>query len=199
MRTWTRPNALLAVILIQASLASAFRAGISGPLRSTGVARAVHTVLRGGAAAYHQRHFGDSAEAAMVASSAGARGARLHEPATREAYGANLAQYLVDLNDSRSVFDFCGGMMFQLCLTDALRTHLSNVAGGGGGGQPVVCDATTNRMAKMTDYEKSAFADNMQLFHGREIRKVPTAEGGMGFVLQLSLAGGGDPEGWTGR
>jgi hypothetical protein len=90
-------------------------------------------------------------------------------------------------------------MMFQLCLTDALRTHLSNVAGGGGGGQPVVCDATTNRMAKMTDYEKSAFADNMQLFHGREIRKVPTAEGGMGFVLQLSLAGGGDPEGWTGR
>ena len=134
----------------------------------------------------------------MVASSAGARGARLHEPATREAYGANLAQYLVDLHDTRSVFDFCGGMMFQLCLTDALRTHLSNVAGSGGGGQPVVCDATTNRMAKMAGYEKSAFADNMKLFHGREIRKVPTAEGGMGFVLQLSLAGGGDPEGWTG-
>ena len=32
----------------------------------------------------------------------------LYEPATRDAYKGNLAQYLVDLHDARSTFDFCG-------------------------------------------------------------------------------------------
>ena len=123
----------------------------------------------------------------------------LHEPETRVArYGDNMAQYLLDLHESCAVFDFCGGMMFQLVLTDKLRQHLQTVAFSGDG-QPVVCDEAAARMSDMAGYEKSAFADNRRLFHGREIRAVPTAGGGMGFVLQLSYAGTPeDPEGWTG-
>ena len=45
-------------------------------------------------------------------------------------------------------------------------------------------------------YSQDAHADNVKVFHGREIRQVPNAAGGMGFVLQLSMAEG-DPEGWT--
>ena len=45
-------------------------------------------------------------------------------------------------------------------------------------------------------YSQDANADNVQIFHGREIRQVPHAAGGMGFVLQLSMAKD-DPEGWT--
>ena len=37
-------------------------------------------------------------------------------------------------------------------------------------------------------YSQDANADNVQIFHGREIRQVPHAAGGMGFVLQLSMA-----------
>ncbi len=123
---------------------------------------------------------------------------RLHEPATRDEYGGNLAQYLVDLHDARSTFDFCGGMMFQLVLSDKLRSHLSGVADGGAADarQPTLFDAATNRMARMPGYRTDAQADNVKVFHGREVRSVPTAEGGMGFVLHLSLAGE-DPEGWT--
>jgi hypothetical protein len=40
---------------------------------------------------------------------------------------ANVAQYLVELHDTKSVFDFCGGMMFQLVLTDKLREQLISV------------------------------------------------------------------------
>ena len=35
----------------------------------------------------------------------------------------------------------------------------------------------------------------MKIFHGREVRQVKNAEGGMGMVLQLSLAKDLDPEG----
>lgn len=124
--------------------------------------------------------------------------AQLHEPSTREAYEGNVAKYLVDLHDSKSTFDFCGGMMFQLMLSDKLRSHLAHVAESGGEGakQPVVFDATKPRMANMPGYSKSADADNMQLFHGREVRQVPDAAGGMGFVLQLSHTDD-DLEGWT--
>lgn len=135
----------------------------------------------------------------MVAKNA--QGSDLHDPATRVTrYGDNMAQYLLDLHESRAVFDFCGGMMFQLVLTDKLRKHLQTVAGSGES-QPVVFDADTLRMSNMGGYEKSAFADNRRLFHGREVRQVPQAEGGMGFVLQLSFAGPDedkDAEGWTG-
>ena len=38
----------------------------------------------------------------------------LVSPSKRDAhYDGNVAQYLCDLHDSKSTFDFCGGMMFQ--------------------------------------------------------------------------------------
>ncbi|CAE8673322.1 unnamed protein product [Polarella glacialis] len=124
---------------------------------------------------------------------------QLYNPAARDAhYSGNMAQYLVDLHDSKAAFDFCGGMMFQLVLSEKLRAHLGLVAQGGGGDgqQPVVFDAAKPRMAQIPDYRQTNEADNVRLFHGREVRKVPTAAGGMGFVLQLTFAGE-DPEGWT--
>lgn len=129
------------------------------------------------------------------------------EPSQREeTYGSNLAQYLVDLHDAQSTFDFCGGMMFQLVLSHRLREHLlRNVAAqtttaGAEQQQPVLFDASQSRMHQIPGYEPSAAADSVRTFHGREIRQVRDAAGGMGMVLQLSLAGSGvddDPEGWT--
>ncbi len=75
-------------------------------------------------------------------------------------------------------------------------------------------------MTKMQGYNRCAAADNVSIFHGREIRqvtrvlvcfdvlscnfatfmtlcKVASAAGGMGFVLHLSLANGTDSEGWS--
>lgn len=124
--------------------------------------------------------------------------AHLHVPKQRDArYGKplNAAQYLVDLHDAKAAFDFCGGMMFQLVLSEKLREYLMEVAEGGGE-QPVVFDASNTRMARLPGYTKDASADSIHIFHGREIRQVPHATGGMGFVLQLSFPEG-DPEGWT--
>lgn len=39
-------------------------------------------------------------------------------------FTGNVAQYLVDLHDSKAAFDFCGGMLFQLRLSDMLRADL---------------------------------------------------------------------------
>jgi len=118
-----------------------------------------------------------------------------------EMYRGNVAQYLVDLHDARGTFDFCGGMMFQLVLSDKLRAHLAEVAEGGGvednDKQPAIQDASTRRMAQMAGHERSAAADNIALFHGREVRQVDDAAGGMGMALHLSLANSNDPEGWT--
>jgi hypothetical protein len=117
----------------------------------------------------------------------------LVEPTQRDAhYQGNVAQYLLDLDEAKATFDFCGGLMFQLELTDKLKEHLHNTQQ-----QPVIFDSSKFRMHNVPDYEQSAFADNVHIFHGREIRKAPHASGGMGLVLQLSLAGGDDPEGWT--
>lgn len=122
----------------------------------------------------------------------------LYEPAERDAhYKGNFAQYVVDLHDSKATFDFCGGMLFQLCLSDALREHLANAATGNGGDQPVVFDKSKTRMASIPNYGRSEAADNINIFHGREVRQVPDAAGGMNFVLHLSLANGNDPEGWS--
>ena len=41
-------------------------------------------------------------------------------------------------------------------------------------------------MSQVPGYDKSNFADDATFFHGREVRKVPNAAGGMNFVLQLS-------------
>ena len=76
-------------------------------------------------------------------------------------------------------------MMFQLVLSDKLRSHLADVAkSDAAGSQPVVYDAKTNRMAKMPGYTKNASADNIHIFHGREVRQVPSAAGGFGFGLE---------------
>jgi len=87
--------------------------------------------------------------------------------------------------------------MFQLVLTEKLRDDLARVATTQRDDrQPIVFDRSMNMMAKTPNYSKSANADNIKIFHGREIRQVPGAVGGMGFVLQLSSADD-DPEGWT--
>lgn len=123
----------------------------------------------------------------------------LYEPATREqTYGTDLAKYMVDLHDSRATFDFCGGMMFQLVLSDTLRSHLASVAESGNSDkQPVVFDAGKRRMNQIEGYGRAADADNIRVFHGREVRQIPDAAGGMGFAIHLSMAGEDDPEGWT--
>lgn len=125
----------------------------------------------------------------------------LVDPAKRNAYYGkplNVAQYLVDLHDSQQVFNFCGCLLFQLCLSAKLRAHLGKVAEQGVESplQPRVFDASKNRMCRIAGYAKSAGADNVEIFHGREIRSAGAAKGGQGCVLHLSLAQE-DPEGWT--
>jgi hypothetical protein len=102
---------------------------------------------------------------------------------------SNMAQRIVKLHDKKAVFDFCGGMMFQLVLSDKLRADLSS-----GKLQPVIYDK--DRMSKIPNYIQSSMADDMNIFYGREVRKVPNANGGMGFVLQLTSAKD-DPESWS--
>lgn len=117
----------------------------------------------------------------------------LVEPSKRdEKYSGNIAQYLVDLHDNKATFDFCGGLMFQLVLSEKLRDYLLATEK-----QPIVSDASKPRMHQLDNYSQNDAADNIQIFHGREIRSVPDAAGGMGFVLQLSLANEKDPQGWT--
>jgi len=128
---------------------------------------------------------------------AGPAAQSLYDPAGRmDEYKGNIAKYLVDLHDAKGTFDFCGGMMFQMVLSEKLRTELAAVAGDEAGRQPVVHEANTKRMAMMSDYSKSAAADNVHIFHGREVRKVPDAAGGMNFVIHLSHTDD-DPEGWS--
>lgn len=136
----------------------------------------------------------------------------LYNPETRDSrYGSgsssdlNVAQYLVDLHDAKATLNFCGGMMFQLVLSDQLRSYLTEVAETSSQKnlqQIEVYESSKARMFQIPEYEKSANADNVRIFHGREIRKATDAAGGMGMVLQLSLAdmngdGKMDPEGWT--
>ena len=134
----------------------------------------------------------------MTASSTNTQSkSQLFVPTERdEIYGTNIAQYLLDLNDNGATFDFCGGMMFQLQLTDKLRSHLASVASSSSTTskhqQPIIHSSSMSLMNRIPNYEKSAFADNISIFHGRELRKVDNANGGMGFVLQLSYA---DPSG----
>lgn len=105
---------------------------------------------------------------------------------------------MVDLHDSRGTFDFCGGMMFQLVLSDKLRARLAAVGASGAADkqQPVVFDARTARMQSTPRYSQCADADNVEVFHGREVRQVQGAAGGMGFAIHLSDTDA-DPEGWA--
>ena len=130
---------------------------------------------------------------AAAATSAEMTDVALENPTCRDRdYADNAARYLVDLHEKKAVFDFCGGMMFQLVLTDALVEKLK----GPDAPKVVIHDAATRRMAQVPGYDKSNFADDATFFHGREVRKVPNAAGGMNFVLQLS-ASGEDKDGWV--
>ncbi|EED91018.1 predicted protein [Thalassiosira pseudonana CCMP1335] len=134
----------------------------------------------------------------------------LYVPSKRdEYYQGNVARYLLDLNEEKATFDFCGGMMFQLVLTDKLKSHLQKVSTSQPD-RPIMHPASQPLMNRIPDYYKSSYADNIGLFHGREIRRVPNANGGMGFVLQLSYADpttfsnkesndgkAVDPQGWS--
>ena len=145
--------------------------------------------------------FGRSGIHRIQAVDSGVMSNQLYDPSARDAtYGtgdeANLAKYLVDLHDQKATFDFCGGMMFQLILSDKLRAHLAEVAHVGGEGAPVAFDPSKRRMCDVAGYRQSADADNVRFFHGREVRKVPHASGGMGFAIHLS-SHVDDPEGWT--
>ena len=145
--------------------------------------RAFQAPTLGVAAPLAQRAAAASAEMTDVA---------LENPTCRDRdYADNAAQYLVDLHEKRSVFDFCGGMMFQLVLTDALVEKLK----GPDAPKVVIHDASMRRMAQVPGYDKSNFADDATFFHGREVRKVPNAAGGMNFVLQLSAVD--DEDGWV--
>lgn len=87
------------------------------------------------------------------------------------------------------------GMMFQLVLSDKLKSHLLTVVSSNNNNndqQPIIHPASQQLMSRIPNYQKSSYADNISIFHGRELRKIPTANGGMGFVLQLSYA---DPSG----
>ena len=136
---------------------------------------------------------------AAAATSAEMTDVALENPTCRDRdYADNAARYLVDLHEKKAVFDFCGGMMFQLALSPKLRSHLETVAKGDGK-QPVIYDASKPRMAQIPGYSKDASADMVSVFHGREVRQVADAAGGMGMVLQLSHTDDDDPEGWTGE
>ena len=128
---------------------------------------------------------------------------QLYNPDHRdEKYGTvtsmNVAQYLIDMHDNKGTYNFCGGMLFQLVLSDRLRAYLGDVASGiTQVPQPVVFDSSKRRMYQIPEYNQSAKADNVSVFHGREVRKVPGATGGRGFVIHLTMADSNDPEGWT--
>lgn len=139
-----------------------------------------------------------------VASSAVIDAEQLYNPDRRdEKYGAepssmNVAQYLVDMHDNKGTYNFCGGMLFQIVLSDRLREYLGDVACGNVEvDQPVVYDDSKRRMFQVPNYSQTEKADNIRIFHGREVRKVPWAKGGRGFLIHLTMADGNDPEGWT--
>lgn len=134
-----------------------------------------------------------SSTTATTAGDASTDESYLYVPSERdEHYQGNIAKYLLDLDDVGATLDFCGGMMFQLVLSDKLKSHLQTISSNNNNNQPVIHPATQPLMNRTPDYQKSAAADNISIFHGRELRKIPTANGGMGFVLQLSYA---DPSG----
>ena len=83
--------------------------------------------------------------------------------------------------------------MFQLVLSEKLKSHLeTTVTSKSKDDQPIIHPASQPLMCRTPNYQKSASANNISIFHGRELRKIQSANGGMGFVLQLSYA---DPSG----
>ena len=161
-----------------------------------------------------------TADAESSSSSFAAADDFIVDPVEREAqYGKNnnidMAQYLLDLHNAKATFNFCGGMMFQLVLTPALQEYLKQKQQQQQQQQEtaataiVVVHDDTPRMQQIIGYQPSGAADNVHYFHGRELRQVPHAAGGMGMVLKLSLAPPSlssemnnttqriDPQGWS--
>ena len=66
-----------------------------------------------------------------------------------------------------------------------------------GGENVIVQESNVGRMYMMDGYVQSAYADNVSLFHGREVRRVSTFGEKSGMMIQLSLANEDDEEGWT--
>ena len=86
--------------------------------------------------------------------------------------------------------------MFQLALTDKLRSHLSAVSSRGASDaqQPVLHDAGKRRMQQLPGYDKTGAADNARVFHGREVRQGHSAAGAVectrrGLASQTSQRG----------
>lgn len=82
-------------------------------------------------------------------------------------------------------------MLFEIYLTEKLRAHLESTPT-----PPVFFAASFARMRQLPGYAPSSRADSLTIFHGREVRKVPHAAGGHGFMLHLSHESA-DAEGWT--
>lgn len=125
------------------------------------------------------------------------RDAHYQDPETKK---LNVAQYLIDLDNAKQIFKFCGSHKFQLQLSSRLRSHLAAVAEEGALStkQPVVFNKEQfSQIENYNEFKASAKADNVQVFHGREVRNSPDANGGQGKILHMSFAGGDDPEGWT--
>lgn len=62
--------------------------------------------------------------------------------------------------------------------------------------QPVVFGASCTRMQATPGYARASDADCVSFFHGREVRQVEGAAGGMGMAMHLSDTED-DPEGWS--
>ena len=124
----------------------------------------------------------------------------LCDPQERDArYGKNVAKFLLDCESHPSTtFNFCGGMRFGLSFTRKLRERLEKMASSDEGGENVIVqESNVGRMYMMDGYVQSAYADNVSLFHGREVRRVSTFGEKSGMMIQLSLANEDDNEGWT--
>ncbi|KAL3810751.1 hypothetical protein ACHAXA_001151 [Cyclostephanos tholiformis] len=167
---------------------------------ATGAARSRRTVATAAAMLSSSSATAAASTAADASSSSSSIDdkSHLYMPSERDKhYDGNIARYLLDLHDERATFDFCGGMLFQLVLSDRLRSHLEDVASShptdaSRQQQPVIRPSSQSLMNRVPGYDRSSQADNVMIFHGRELRGITNASGGMGYVLQLSFA---DPSG----
>jgi hypothetical protein len=109
-------------------------------------------------------------------------------------YSPSLSLFIVEkhvyIHTHASFHPLSTGMIFQFVLTDKLIAHLEPIASSPTleQQQPIIHPASQSLMSRVYNFNKSSYADNRSIFHGREIRKVSNARGGMGFVLQLSCA-----------
>jgi hypothetical protein len=112
-------------------------------------------------------------------------------------HNTNVAKYLLNTEDDRGQFLFCGSMRFGLTLTDALRECLREIAcDEDDERQPHVFAKEYRRMLMLPAYARDSFADDRTIFYGREVRRVSTMEPNS-MIIQLCLSSAEDSEGWT--